>query len=88
MQDAGGHKIRKDQPIVEDIVEDYNQGLASSLKLQPAIPIGEIEQILLELQTYRFVSCFILSGNNSTGAKIKLENASLSQLFYYDNYFL
>jgi len=88
VQDAVGHKIWKNQPIVERIVEDYNQGLASNLKHQPAIPIGEIEQILLELQSYRFISCFILSGNNSIGANIKLESASLSQFFYYDNYFV
>lgn len=88
VQDAIGRKLWKNQSVVERIIEDYNQGLASNLKHQPATPIGEIEQILLELQSYRFVSSSILSGNNSIGAKLKLESASLSKFFYHDDYFV
>lgn len=88
VQDAIGCELWKNQSVVERIVEDYNQGLASNLKHQPATPIGEIEQILLELQSYGFVSCIILSGNNAKGAKLKLDSASLSHFFCNDNHFV
>lgn len=87
VHDAIGHEMWKNQSVVEQIIEDYNQGLAFNLKHQSAVPIGGIEQILHQLKSYPLISSLILSGNNAIGAKIKLESSSLSRFFSCSEHF-